>query len=152
MASAQQPTIRPLGATGDAASGSDTNVKDLAELVRGEGGPIPPERLSEEAFVRLRLQELQYDHALALTGLRGTLYGAFGAFLTIIFIVGAPAFTKAVVIGHWELVVLVATIVVCVTFYGAFIFKQALSGTAMSAPGGPLVKLSTGLPVGRRNQ
>src|ERR1700722_342873 len=137
MVNPSQPSIS-LGATGERMNAGESYAEHPAELRWGEPLPVPmeilPERLSEETYIRLR--KLEYDHALALTGLYGTLYGAFGAFLTIIVIVLVPAFTTTVVIEHWEIVGLVTAIVASVTSYGAFIFKQALKTSAKAGADG----------------
>ena len=87
---------------------------------------ILPERLTEDAYIRLK--KLEYDYTLARVGLTGTLWGAWAILVTILVVVLVPVFSpsaKSIVSGS-EVVWMVVAFVVPVVFYGSFIFGVAL--------------------------
>jgi hypothetical protein len=92
----------------------------------------PGQTLSEDAIVRLKKQEL--DYLIARVGLQGTLWGAWACLVVIVLIVLSPTFTERNIIEGWEIVAIVAVMVVSIVFYGAFIFDRALTTSAKMGP------------------
>ncbi len=84
--------------------------------------------LSEETIIALK--KLEYDFQIGRLGLQGTLWGASAALFTIILMVFAPMVTKKDIVEGWQLVIIVALVVLAVVFYGAFVFNRALKISA----------------------
>jgi hypothetical protein len=102
---------------GRAMSGREGLIKtdELIELAK---------TLDGAAIVQLKKQEL--DYLIARVGLQGTLWGAWACLIAIVMIVVSPTFTSRSLLDGWQLVAIVAVMVISVVFYGAFIFQRAL--------------------------
>jgi hypothetical protein len=88
----------------------------------------PGQQLGEETVLLLKKQE--HDYLIARIGLQGTLWGAWGCLIVIVLIVISPAFTTRNILDGWQVVAMAGIMVGAIVFYGTFIFKRALTGTA----------------------
>jgi hypothetical protein len=99
----------------------------------------PGQEVSEETVLLLKKQE--HDYLIARIGLQGTLWGAGGCLIVIVLIVISPAFTTRNILEGWQIVAMTGIMVSAIVFYGTFIFKRALTGTATI--GGMVISLET---------
>src|SRR5580704_11438703 len=99
----------------------------------------PGQEVSEETVLLLKKQE--HDYLIARIGLQGTLWGAWGCLIVIVLIVISPAFTTRNILEGWQIVAMTGIMVSAIVFYGTFIFKRALTGTATI--GGMVISLET---------
>jgi uncharacterized membrane protein len=89
----------------------------------------------------LLLKKQEHDYLIARIGLQGTLWGAWGCLIVIVLIVISPAFTTRNILEGWQIVAMTGIMVSAIVFYGTFIFKRALTGTATI--GGMVISLET---------
>lgn len=82
---------------------------------------------SPDDQTKIALAKLEYDYQIARLGLQGTLWGAWASLIAIVAIVAVQVITERYVVQDWAFATMVATIVLSVTFYGAFIFDRALT-------------------------
>jgi hypothetical protein len=99
----------------------------------------PGQEVSEETVLLLKKQE--HDYLITRIGLQGTLWGAWGCLIVIVLIVISPAFTTRNILEGWQIVAMTGIMVSAIVFYGTFIFKRALTGTATI--GGMVISLET---------
>jgi hypothetical protein len=96
------------------------------------------EQKSPNHQTKIALKKLEYDYLIARLGLQGTLWGAWASLVAIVAIVAVQVITERYIIQGWALAATVATIVVSVTAYGAFIFHSALTISVNIEKNGPI--------------
>jgi len=82
--------------------------------------------VSEEGIVQLKKQEL--DYLVARVGLQGTLWGAWACLVVIVLIVLSPTFTSRNIIEGWQIVAIVAVMVVSVVFLRGLYLPEGFEG------------------------
>jgi hypothetical protein len=91
-------------------------------------------QLSEETIIALK--KLERDYLVAQLGLKGTLTGACGCLIVIVLIIVSPMFIARNLVGGWQVVAIVVSMVVSVVLYGAFIFERSLTMSTKVESGG----------------